>query len=196
MSAIQVIVVGLLSTGAVLFGFVALMNLASCLPQGLWPPTSVLMLLSAIAIGVPLFYLAVVEGSHLALSVASVEGFACVLIAYFLGQRFEAPFLRSNLMLRKPSFFPTSALVYFSFSASFLVLALGWLWGALPIVMWAVIGIVCVELALWRERRRLVRHGREGSRTKAIAMLNMYQGRGVSISIFESGPRGNEYPFP
>ena len=196
MSAIQIITLGLLSSGAVLLGFVALMNLASCLPESMWPRTSGLMSWAVVGIGGPPFCLVLLNANIAALCVASVEGFIGGLISYFLGQRYESPVMKSNMVRGKPAFLPMAATVYFSFSASFLAIAGGWLWTVLPVLIWVVSGVACVELALRREQRRLATYGHDSSREMAVLVLNEYQGRGMPMSIFESRSKSNRYPFP
>ena len=194
MSTIQIMTLLLLTSVAVVLGYVALMNVASCFPESMWPRTNTLMLASLICVSAPLWYLAISQQSDVALATASIEGFICALIAYFLGQRYEGPVFASDLIRRKPSFFPTAALAYFSFSASFLCIAKGWLWGLLPILIWLILGYACVEMAVKREQRRLARYDGSPSRERAICVLNQYQGR--VPSMFESGSSYKKYPFP
>ena len=184
----------LLTSVAVVLGYVAFMNVASCFPESLWPRTNTLMLASLIGVSVPPSYLAISQQSDVALATASIEGFIFALIAYFLGQRYEGPVFASNLIRRKPSFFPTAALAYFSYSASFLGIAKGWLWGLLPILIWLILSYACVEMAVKREQRRLARYDGSPSRKRAICVLNQYQGR--VPSMVEPGSPYENYPFP
>lgn len=194
MIVFQVATLALLTMVSVALGYVALLNIASCIPESRWPKASTLFVVSLLGLTLPIVSLALFLSVEIALTAISTAGFACALIAYFLGQRFEAPVFASNLVQKKPTILPTVTLVFLSFSISFLGMSAGWLWSVLSIPIWLVLGYLSVELAIRREQRRSAKHGVGFSREMAIFALNQNQGRGQIM--FSSRHAADRYPFP
>jgi hypothetical protein len=195
MGSVQVVMLALLTLASIFLGYVALMNVVSCLPESLWPRERTLFAATVLVLAGPAFCLALLVSVEIALIAISIGGFGCGLVAYFLGQRFESPVFSSNLVRRRPTFFPMVTLVFLSFSMSFLGMSKGWMWDTLLIPFWLVLGYVSAELAIRREQIRSAKYKEGFDRGMAIFAINEYQGRG-GASMFEARPAADRYPFP
>lgn len=195
MATVEVVMLALLTLASIYLGYIALINVVTCLPESLWPRPRSLFAVSVLILGGQALYLALSLSVESALMTISIEGFGCGLVAYFLGQRFESPVFTSSFVQRRPTFFPMVTLVFFSISVSFLGMSQGWLWAALLIPFWILLGYTSAELAIRREQTRSAKYKERFDRGMAIFAINEYQGRG-GASMLETRPAADRYPFP
>jgi len=123
----------------------------------------------------------------LAIVANSLFGLVWGLFFYFLFNRFA----HVSGLSANTSWMPITSFVFFLSSVISLWLCISWYWAALPLVIWLIMGFVCVEIAIWRIMRRVGESGEKLDRGFAIFSLNNNQERKTF-----SGGTSTRYPFP
>ncbi|CAE6820461.1 hypothetical protein R70006_06173 [Paraburkholderia domus] len=186
MQTVALVVITLVS---ILAGYIALMNLATCVRNQTTISTRLLFVTSA------MLNVAVAVGVG-ASGIAYVTTFALVTVslAYYLGQRYESKAFQSGLTHKRPHVLLTTRVALFSFSTVLFGMSGNPLLTSIPLMTWIVSAILSTELAISRERLRITAHrkGEPVTRSDAICAVNANQGRPVLGFTANAA----KYPYP
>jgi hypothetical protein len=174
---------------SVLAGYVALMNVATCVRTQPTIRTWLLFITSSV-VNVAVAFAVGAQG----LAYVTTFALVSVSLAYYLGQRYESTAFLSGLTIKRPHLLPTTRLALFSFSTALFGMSGYPLLASIPLVSWVVSAVLSTELAIIRERLRIAAHrkGQSVTRSDAVFAVNVNQGR----PVLGFSANAAKYPYP